>query len=122
VGQLRFVRISSGTLKAGSYTLNSTRGSKERVGRIMRMHANKREDIEAATAGEIVAVAGLKQVTTGDTICEESHPIILEALEFPAPVIDQAIEPKTRQDQEKLSLGLQRLAAEDPSFKVTSDQ
>jgi elongation factor G len=122
VGQLSFVRIYSGTLKSGSYALNSTRGSKERVGRIMRMHANKREDIEAATAGEIVAVAGLKQVTTGDTICEESHPIILEALEFPAPVIAQAIEPKTRQDQEKLSIGLQRLAAEDPSFKVTSDQ
>jgi elongation factor G len=122
VGQLSFVRIYSGTLKSGSYTLNSTRGTKERVGRIMRMHANKREDIEAATAGEIVAVAGLKQVTTGDTICEESHPVILEALEFPAPVIAQAIEPKTRQDQEKLSIGLQRLAAEDPSFKVTSDQ
>ena len=122
VGQLSFVRIYSGTLKAGSYTLNSTRGSKERVGRIMRMHANKREDIEAASAGEIVAVAGLKQVTTGDTICEESRPIILEALEFPAPVIAQAIEPKTRQDQEKLSIGLQRLAAEDPSFKVSTDQ
>jgi elongation factor G len=122
VGQLSFARIYSGTLKSGSYALNSTRGSKERVGRIMRMHANKREDIDAASAGEIVAVAGLKQVTTGDTICEESHPIILEALEFPAPVIAQAIEPKTRQDQEKLSIGLQRLAAEDPSFKVTSDQ
>jgi elongation factor G len=122
VGQLSFVRIYSGTLKSGSYALNSTRGSKERVGRIMRMHANKREDIEAAAAGEIVAVAGLKQVTTGDTICEESHPIVLEALEFPAPVIAQAIEPKTRQDQEKLGIGLQRLAAEDPSFKVATDQ
>jgi elongation factor G len=121
VGQLSFVRIYSGTLKAGSYTLNSTRGSKERVGRIMRMHANKREDIEQASAGEIVAVAGLKQVTTGDTICEESRPIILEALEFPAPVISQAIEPKTRPDQEKLAIGLQRLAAEDPSFKVNTD-
>jgi elongation factor G len=122
VGQLSFVRVYSGTLKSGSYALNSTRGTKERVGRIMRMHANKREDIESASAGEIVAVAGLKQVTTGDTICEESRPIILEALEFPAPVIAQAIEPKTRQDQEKLSIGLQRLAAEDPSFKVTTDQ
>src|SRR5262249_13833793 len=111
-----------GTLKSGSYTLNSTRGSKERVGRIMRMHANKREDIDQASAGEIVAIAGLKQVTTGDTICEESRPIVLEALEFPAPVISQAIEPKTRPDQEKLSLGLQRLAAEDPSFKVSTDQ
>jgi elongation factor G len=122
IGQLSFVRIYSGTLKSGSYTLNSTRGSKERVGRIMRMHANKREDIEHASAGEIVAVAGLKQVTTGDTICEESRPIILEALEFPAPVISQAIEPKTRPDQEKLGIGLQRLAAEDPSFKVSTDQ
>jgi elongation factor G len=122
VGQLSFVRIYSGTLKAGSYTLNSTKGSKERVGRIMCMHANKREDVEQATAGEIVAVAGLKQVTTGDTICEESRPIVLEALEFPAPVISQAIEPKTRQDQEKLGIGLQRLAAEDPSFKVATDQ
>jgi elongation factor G len=122
IGTLSFVRIYSGTLKSGSYTQNSTRGSKERVGRIMRMHANKREDIDQASAGEIVAVAGLKQVTTGDTICEESHPIILEALEFPAPVIAQAIEPKTRQDQEKLGIGLQRLAAEDPSFKVNTDQ
>jgi elongation factor G len=122
IGQLSFVRIYSGTLKAGSYTLNSTRGSKERVGRIMRMHANKREDIESASAGEIVAVAGLKQVTTGDTICEESRPVVLEALEFPAPVISQAIEPKTRPDQEKLAIGLQRLAAEDPSFKVATDQ
>ncbi|HSO76127.1 MAG TPA: elongation factor G, partial [Blastocatellia bacterium] len=122
IGQLSFVRIYSGTLKSGSYTLNSTRGAKERVGRIMQMHANKREDVEQSSAGDIVAVAGLKQVTTGDTICEESHPIILEALEFPAPVIAQAIEPKTRQDQEKLSFGLQRLAAEDPSFKVATDQ
>ena len=122
VGQLSFVRIYSGTLKAGSYTLNSTRGSKERVGRIMQMHANKREDIEQASAGDIVAVAGLKQVTTGDTICEESRPVILEALEFPAPVISQAIEPRTRPDQEKLAIGLQRLAAEDPSFKVNTDE
>jgi elongation factor G len=122
VGQLSFVRIYSGTLKSGSYTMNTTKGNRERVGRIMRMHANKREDIEAAAAGEIVAVAGLKQVTTGDTICEESHPIILEALEFPTPVISQAIEPKTRQDQEKLGIGLQRLASEDPSFRVSSDE
>jgi elongation factor G len=121
VGQLSFVRIYSGKLNAGSYVLNSTKGGRERVGRIMRMHANKREDIEQASAGEILAVAGLKQVTTGDTICEESRPIVLEALEFPAPVISQAIEPKTRPDQEKLSIGLQKLAAEDPSFKVTTD-
>ena len=84
VGQLSFARIYSGALKAGSYVLNSTRGSKERVGRIMKMHANKREDVDEAYAGEIVAVAGLKQVTTGDTICAESHPVILEAMEFPA--------------------------------------
>jgi elongation factor G len=121
IGQLSFVRIYSGTLKSGSYALNSTREVRERVGRIMRMHANKREDIDQALAGEIVALAGLKQVTTGDTICAESHPIVLEALEFPAPVISQAIEPKTRQDQEKLGLGLSRLAAEDPSFKVSTD-
>jgi len=121
VGQLSFIRTYSGKLSAGSYVLNSTKGGRERVGRIMRMHANKREDIDQALAGEIVAVAGLKQVTTGDTICEEGRPIVLEALEFPAPVISQAIEPKTRPDQEKLSLGLQKLAAEDPSFKVTTD-
>lgn len=122
IGQLSYVRIYSGTLKSGSYVLNSTKSNKERVGRLMRMHANKREDIEQASAGEIVAVAGLKHVTTGDTISDESHPVILEALEFPAPVISQAIEPKTRQDQEKLSLGMQKLAAEDPSFKVSTDQ
>ncbi|MEW6128612.1 MAG: elongation factor G [Acidobacteriota bacterium] len=122
VGQLSFVRIYSGTLKSGSYVLNTAKGTRERVGRIMRMHANKREDIDAASAGEIVAVAGLKQVTTGDTVCEESRPVVLEALEFPAPVISQAIEPKTRQDQEKLGIGLQRLASEDPSFKVSTDQ
>ncbi len=122
VGQLSFVRIYSGTLKSGSYVLNSTKDSKERVGRIMKMHANKREDVEEAYAGEIVAVAGLKQVTTGDTICVESHPVILEEMEFPTPVISLAIEPKTRQDQEKLGIAMGRLAQEDPSFRVTTDQ
>ena len=122
VGQLSFARIYSGTLKAGSYVYNSTRENRERVGRILKMHANKREDIEEAYAGEIVAVAGLKQVTTGDTICTESHPVILEAMEFPQPVISLAIEPKTRPDQEKLSTALGRLAQEDPSFKVHTDQ
>jgi elongation factor G len=122
VGQLSFARIYSGALKAGSYVLNSTRGSKERVGRIMKMHANKREDVDEAYAGEIVAVAGLKQVTTGDTICAESHPVVLEAMEFPAPVISLAIEPKTRPDQEKLGIALGRLAQEDPSFRVTTDR
>jgi elongation factor G len=122
IGQLSFARIYSGHLKAGSYVLNSTKRSRERVGRIMRMHANKREDVEEAFAGEIIAIGGLKNVTTGDTISVESHPIILEAMEFPAPVIAVAIEPKTRQDQEKLGIALARLAQEDPSFKVNTDQ
>ncbi len=121
VGQLSFARIYSGTLKSGSYVYNSTKDSKERVGRILRMHANKREDVDEAYAGEIVAVAGLKQVTTGDTICTESHPALLEAIEFPAPVISLAIEPKTRPDQEKLGIALGRLAQEDPSFRVTTN-
>jgi elongation factor G len=122
VGQLSFTRIYSGTLKSGSHVLNTTRGVKERVGRIMKMHANKREDVDEAYAGEIVAVAGLKQVTTGDTICSDSSPVILEAMEFPTPVISLAIEPKTRPDQEKLGLALGRLAQEDPSFRVTTDR
>ncbi|MBK9316016.1 MAG: elongation factor G [Acidobacteria bacterium] len=121
VGQLSFARIYSGTLKAGSYVFNSTKDNRERVGRIMKMHANKREDIDEAYAGEIVAIAGLKQVTTGDTICVENQPVILEAMEFPTPVISLAIEPKTRQDQEKLGVALSRLAQEDPSFRVTTD-
>ena len=122
IGQLSFARVYSGHLKAGSYVLNSTKKSRERVGRIMRMHANKREDVEEAFAGEIIAIGGLKNVTTGDTISVEGHPIILEAMEFPAPVIAVAIEPKTRQDQEKLGIALARLAQEDPSFKVNTDQ
>ncbi len=122
VGQLSFARIYSGTLKSGSYVLNSTKDNRERVGRIMRMHANKREDVDEAFAGEIVAVAGLKQVATGDTICVEAHPVILEAMEFPTPVISLAIEPKTRPDQEKLGIALGRLAQEDPSFRVTTDR
>lgn len=122
IGQLSFVRIYSGHLKAGSYVLNTTKSSRERVGRIMRMHANKREDVEEAFAGEIIAIGGLKNVTTGHTICEESHPVVLEAMEFPAPVIAVAIEPKTRPDQEKLGIALARLAQEDPSFRVSSDQ
>jgi elongation factor G len=122
VGQLSFTRIYSGTLKSGSYVYNSTKDSKERVGRIMKMHANKREDVEEAYAGEIVAIAGLKQATTGDTICDDNKPVILEAMEFPTPVISLAIEPKTRQDQEKLGLALGKLAQEDPSFRVSTDQ
>jgi elongation factor G len=122
VGQLSFTRIYSGTLKAGSYVYNSTKENRERVGRIMKMHANKREDVDEAYAGEIVAIAGLKQVTTGDTICDDNKPVILEAMEFPTPVISLAIEPKTRQDQEKLGLALGKLAQEDPSFRVSTDQ
>ncbi|MGH9842765.1 MAG: elongation factor G [Blastocatellia bacterium] len=122
VGQLCFARIYSGTLKSGSYVLNSTKDSRERVGRIMKMHANKREEVNEAYAGEIVALVGLKSATTGDTISAESHPVILEAMEFPQPVISLAIEPKTRPDQEKLGIAMGRLAQEDPSFRVTTDQ
>ena len=122
LGQLSFVRIYSGTIKAGSYAYNPIKDSKERVGRLMRMHANKREDIETASAGEIIAIGGMKQVTTGDTICDENKPILLEAMEFPAPVIRVAVEPKTRQDQDKLGVALNRLAQEDPSFNVSTDQ
>ncbi len=121
LGQLSFVRIYSGTIKAGSYAYNPVKGSKERVGRLMRMHANKREDIEDASAGEIIAIGGMKQVTTGDTVCDENKPIILEKMEFPAPVIRVAVEPKTRQDQDKLGVALNRLAQEDPSFNVSTD-
>jgi elongation factor G len=122
LGQLSFVRIYSGTIKGGSYAYNSTKDSKERVGRLMRMHANKREDIDEASAGEIIAIGGMKQVTTGDTVCDENKPVILEAMEFPAPVIRVAVEPKTRQDQDKLGTALSRLAQEDPSFNVSTDQ
>jgi len=121
LGQLSFVRIYSGSIKAGSYAYNPIKGSKERVGRLMRMHANKREDIEDASAGEIIAIGGMKQVTTGDTVCDETKPIILEKMEFPAPVIRVAVEPKTRQDQDKLGVALNRLAQEDPSFNVSTD-
>ena len=122
LGQLSFVRIYSGSIKAGSYAYNPIKGSKERVGRLMRMHANKREDIEDASAGEIIAIGGMKQVTTGDTVCDENKPVILEKMEFPAPVIRVAVEPKTRQDQDKLGVALNRLAQEDPSFNVSTDQ
>ena len=122
LGQLSFVRIYSGTVKKGSYAFNSVKGSKERVGRLLRMHANDREDIDEASAGEIIAIGGMKQVTTGDTVCDENKPIVLEAMEFPAPVIRVAVEPKTRADQDKLGTALSRLAQEDPSFNVSTDQ
>lgn len=122
LGQLAFVRIYSGTVEAGSYVLNTAKkNTKERVGRIMRMHANKREDIEKAAAGEIVAIGGMKNVTTGDTICNEDDPIILESIDFPDPVVQVAVEPKTRADQDKMSVALNRLAQEDPSFQVSTD-
>src|SRR5947208_1158434 len=108
LGQLSFVRIYSGTIKSGSYAYNTSKDTRERVGRLMRMHANKREDTEEASAGEIIAIGGMKQVTTGDTICDENKPIILEAIEFPAPVIRVAVEPKTRADQDKLGVALGR--------------
>src|SRR5947199_760521 len=122
LGQLSFVRIYSGTIKSGSYAYNAAKDTRERIGRLMLMHANKREDTEEASAGEIIAIGGMKQVTTGDTVCDENKPIILEAMEFPAPVIRVAVEPKTRQDQDKLGTALSRLAQEDPSFNVSTDQ
>ncbi len=121
LGQLAFVRVYSGTVTAGSYVYNSIKGNKERVGRLMRMHANKREDIESASAGEIIAIGGMKNVTTGDTVCDEKNHIILESMDFPDPVVRVAVEPKTRADQDKMGIALNRLAQEDPSFRVSSD-
>src|SRR2546421_11703541 len=122
LGQLSFVRIYSGTIKAGSYAYSPGKETKERVGRLLRMHANKREDVDEASAGEIVAIGGMKHVTTGATVCDDNRPVILEAIDFPAPVIRVAVEPKTRQDQDKLGMALSRLAQEDPSFTVSTDQ
>jgi len=121
VGKLAFFRVYSGTLKAGSYVLNSTKNKRERVGRLLKMHANHREEIDMVSAGDIAAVVGLKDTTTGDTLCDEKSPIILESMEFPDPVIDIAIEPKTKADQDKLGLSLARLAEEDPTFRVRTD-
>ncbi len=120
VGSLTFLRIYSGTLTKGSY-LNSVKDKKEKVGRMLLMHANSREDIDEAHAGDIVALAGLKETTTGDTLCSEKAPIILERMEFPEPVIELSVEPKTKADQEKMGIALNRLAAEDPSFRVSTD-
>ncbi|MFZ2197689.1 MAG: elongation factor G, partial [Thermodesulfovibrionales bacterium] len=122
VGQLTFLRVYSGTLSAGSYIYNSTKGTKERVGRLLQMHANKREDIKEVTAGDIAAAVGLKSTLTGDTLCDEKNPIILESMEFPDPVIHVAIEPKTKPDQEKLSHSLGKLMQEDPSFRVMTNE
>jgi elongation factor G len=122
VGQLVFLRVYSGTLEAGSGVYNSTKDKKERVGRLLRMHANKKEEVEAVAAGDIAAAIGLKLTTTGDTLCDPDKPIVLEAMTFPEPVIAVAIEPKTRADEEKLGVALSRLALEDPTFRVTSDE
>ncbi len=121
VGSLTFTRIYSGVMNAGSYVYNSVKDKKERVGRMLLMHANKREDLKEAFAGDIIALAGLKDTTTGDTLCDAAHPIVLENMEFPDPVIELAVEPKTKADVEKMGLALSRLAMEDPSFKVSSD-
>ncbi|NQY60052.1 elongation factor G [Cognatishimia sp.] len=121
VGSLTFTRIYSGTLEKGDTLLNSTKGRKERIGRMMMMHSNNREEITEAFAGDIIALAGLKDTTTGDTLCAVNDPVVLETMTFPDPVIEIAVEPKTKADQEKMSQGLQRLAAEDPSFRVETD-
>jgi len=121
VGSLTFTRIYSGTMSKGESVLNSTKGKKERIGRMMMMHSNNREEIEEAYAGDIIALAGLKDTTTGDTLCDAKEPVVLETMTFPDPVIEIAVEPKTKNDQEKMSQGLARLAAEDPSFRVETD-
>ncbi len=121
VGQLTFFRIYSGTLQAGSYVFNSTSGQQERIGRILRMHANHREEVKEMYAGEIAATVGLKKTATGDTLCDPQNPIVLEKMEFPEPVISVAIEPKTKADQEKMGLALRRLSDEDPTFKIKTD-
>jgi elongation factor G len=122
LGKLTFVRIYSGRLETGSQVLNSVKGRKERIGKIYRMHANKREEIPFVGAGDIVAVMGLKDTTTGETLCDPAHPVVLESMNFPAPVISVAIEPKTKSDQQKLGTAIQRLAEEDPSFQVRTDE
>ena len=121
VGSLTFVRVYSGVFTSGSQILNSVKDNRERVGRMLQMHANHREEVKEAHAGDIVAIAGLKSTTTGDTLCDPAHPVILERMEFPDPVIEVAVEPKTKGDQEKMSVALGRLAQEDPSFQVSSD-
>ena len=122
LGKLTFVRVYSGVLEAGTQVLNSVSGKKERIGKVYQMHANKREEINSVGAGQIVAVMGLKNTTTGETLCAAEAPVVLESMEFPAPVIEQAIEPKSKGDQEKLSMAIQRLAEEDPTFRVHTDE
>ena len=121
IGRLAYVRVYSGTLKSGSYVLNSTKGVKERIARVVLMHSNHRQEVEELHAGDIGAVVGLKNTTTGDTLCDEKHPVILEKMEFPDPVIEEAVEPKTKADQEKMTIALQKLAEEDPTFRVRTN-
>ena len=121
VGTLTYFRVYSGSLKRGTYALNSVKGGKERIGRIMRMHSNHREEVEEVFAGDIAAIVGLKNTTTGDTLCDPNHPIILEKIEFPEPVISMRIEPKTKADQEKMGIALKKLSEEDPTFQVKGD-
>ena len=121
VGKLAFVRVYSGVLKSGSYVYNSTKGKKERIGRILQMHANNRKEIDFLYSGDIAAVVGLKDTTTGDTLCDEKNPIVLESMQFPEPVISVAVEPATKNDQDKMGVALQKLAEEDPTFKVHTD-
>src|SRR5574339_289077 len=122
VGQLAFLRVYSGTLKSGDSVLNTTKGQRERIGRLLKMHSNKREEIKEVYAGDIAAAVGLKNVTTGDTICDMAKPVVLESISFPAPVISLAIEPRSKGDQEKLGVGLQKLMQEDPTFRVKTDE
>jgi elongation factor G len=122
IGRLSYFRVYSGTLSSGSYVLNSTKNKRERIGRILMMHANDRKDTDMVYSGDIAAAVGLKFTTTGDTLCDEKHPIILESMEFPEPVINIAIEPKTKAGQEKMGIALQKLAEEDPTFRVYTDQ
>ena len=121
VGRLTYFRVYSGSVKAGSYVYNSSKDKRERVGRLLQMHANKRDEIEEVMAGDIAAAIGLKETRTGDTLSDEAKPVILEAMRFPNPVIDVAIEPKTKADQDKMGIALQKLAEEDPTFRVRSD-
>ena len=122
LGKLTYVRVYSGVLESGTQVLNSVKGRKERIGKIYRMHANKREEISSVGAGDIVAVMGLKDTTTGETLCDDKNPVVLESMNFPAPVIHVAIEPKTKGDQEKLGTAIQRLSDEDPTFQVRTDE
>ncbi len=122
VGKLTFFRVYSGTIQSGTYVLNSTKGKRERVGRILQMHANSRQEITEVYAGDIAAAVGLKDTTTGDTLCDENDPVILESMVFPEPVISLAIEPKTKADQDKMGIALQKLAEEDPTFRTHTDE